>query len=167
MLQENERKRRPRCKPGIAHCFSNYAVPKSNDGLEVDDDIWWTMPSYYYQIGNTMGMERLYQHKELECFITFSVEDEGCSILRQVEAKIRNGARFSDGERLVIKKDGSFLFDDEYTVEFRNSENCYGPCLRIVVLGIEEEFQSLPEKEAWEWLSAHGPLIDPYASYYD
>ena len=84
-----------------------------------------------------------------------------------VMAKPQPLAHRGVAKRLVIKKDGSFLFDDEYTVEFRNSENCYGPCLRIVVLGIEEEFQSLPEKEAWEWLLAHGPLVDPYEEYYD
>lgn len=143
-------------KPHIAYISSDYAIPKSQETDEYFGE--W----YYYQISRTLGLESDFGHPEIETLITFSVDCGGNSVLRDISEAVRNGARFCVGDKAKFNRN----YCSEYTVEFRQSNSCYGPCIRAVVLGIEEEYQSLSEKEAFEWIESHGPLIDPYEAYY-
>lgn len=150
--QRRREERRKNCKPGVAYVSSDYVLPTPDE----EDEFW--IPSYYYQIARTLGLKR-YGHPELETLITYSVERGGYSLLTYLARLVREGASFAAGMRVEIP--------DRYpgwvlcTVEFRESQDAYGPCLRAVVLGLEEEYQAPPSKEAERWLMAHGPLCDP------
>lgn len=149
-MKKQEIKRRVRV--GTAVTFSHIAYPKS-----YSEEDWF--PDCYLQIAQTLGLKTKYGHPELETLVTFSMEGLGYSVLKQLITAVENGERFSGGDRTRVT--GSFYRTKDVTVEFRNSENCYGPCLRAVVLGLEEEFQNMSSDEASEYLHALSPLIDP------
>lgn len=166
------RRRRP-VKPHVSYISTDYAVP-----FHDEDDEWW-FPDYYYQISNTLGLSERFDHPELEAFITFDVAEGGYSVLRYLCSNIEKGAKYKAGDRIELPLTNNYgggnlddlldeLTDDTDStstcrvVEFVESQNSYGPCLRAVVLGIEEKYQSLSENDAIKWLYDHGPLIDPY-----
>lgn len=151
--RRREERRRNR-KPMVSYISSDYAVP-TPDG---EDAFWY--PSYYYQITRTLGLEQQCSHPELQTLITYSVENGGYSLLGNLAQRVRKGARFAAGERVEVPC--AYYEWETCTVEFRESKDEYGPCLRAVVLGLEEEYQALPSEEADRWLIAHGPLYDPY-----
>ena len=115
---------------------------------------------YYLQISRTLGLAENYGHPELQTLISLSGNNGGYSVLNYLVKQIQKGARYQAGDRVTIPD-----FFGNYTVEFRESRDTYGACLRAVVLGLEDNFQSLNENEAFAYLNAHGPLIDPYVGY--
>ncbi len=154
--EERQRSREERCKnrkPGVAYVTSNYAEPAPDE----EDEFWY--PSYYYQIARTLGLKR-YGHPELEALITYSVDNGGYSLLKYLAQRVREGVRFAAGEQVEVPC--AYYEWETCTVEFRESRDAYAPCLRAVVLGLEEEYQALPSEEADRWLTARGPLYDPY-----
>lgn len=157
-MTEQERKtRRVRVRnakpyPGIA--FTNYASIEDDEGFAF----------YYLQISRTLGLERSYDHPELQTLITLSTEAGGSSVLTYLVKQVRNGVRYHAGDRVEVPD--PFCPQSLHTVELRESCDCYGPCLRAVVLGMEDAYQSMSEGEALAYLNAHGPLTDPYAAYY-
>ena len=157
MTNEKKRKRiregMENRKPGVAYVSSNYAVPFADE---------FGFSPYYYQISATLGLSRDFAHPDIEALITFEVDCGGDSVVRHLAERVREGERFAAGQRVTVPGN---LWQKTFTVEFRESENAYGKCLRAVVLGIETEYQSLPEREAFKFLCSHGPLKDPYERY--
>lgn len=155
-MENNLRERRRRCRstrPSIV--VGGIADVRTDEELE---DPWY-VPSHYRQFSCTLGMERLDGHPNVETLITFRLENMGHSVLSDVVEAVVKGARYAAGDRATFAH--SDAFREPYTVEFRASENVYGPCLRAVVLGIEEELQALPTAEADALIASHDPLIDP------
>ncbi len=155
-IEERRKKIRERMKnrkPGVAYVSSNYAAPFADE---------FGFSPYYYQISSTLGLARDFGHPDIEALITFDVDFGGDSVVRHLAERVRGGEKFSAGQQVTVP--GNY-WQKTFTVEFRESENAYGECLRAVVLGLEEEYQSLPEREAFEYLAAHGPLKDPYERY--
>ncbi|MBQ8684415.1 MAG: hypothetical protein IJ518_07880 [Clostridia bacterium] len=155
--QERRRRREERLrnrKPGIGITFSNYAYPQ----VPADADEWW-YPEYYLQYAATLGLERGYGHPEIEALITFNTTYTGHSVVSYLVKTIKDGARYASGDRVDIP--GFYSWQVLGTVEFRESRNSYGPCLRAVVVGVEEAFQSLPYDEIDPYLMANGPTYDP------
>ncbi len=157
MTQEERRarleERRKNRKPSVSYVISNITTPCAAEDFEDYCGFW-----FYYQTATTIGLQRDFNHPNLECFITFTCDYGGHSVLQQLGARVKKGERFAAGDRTTVVD----TFKLPWEVEFRESQNPYGPCLRAVVLGIGEEFQSLSYQEADEWLNSHGPLIDPY-----
>ena len=148
----NKRRRRvPR--PSIV--VGGIADVRTDEQLE---DVWY-VPTHYRQFSCTLGMERLDGHPNVETLITFRLENMGHSVLTDIVKAVEKGARYAAGDRATFTRPDAF--HEPYTVEFRESENGYGPCLRAVVLGIEEELQRLPTAEADALIASHDPLIDP------
>ena len=138
-----------RVKVGTAIISSGYTPCSDEDQF----------PLYFYQISRTLGLEK-YGHPELETLITLSVNNGGSSILRYLVRCVESGQRFMRGQRFVIPRSiDNYL---EYVVEFQPSNDEYGFCLRAVVIGIEEEYQSMPSENAYEFLASTGELLDPY-----
>lgn len=152
--QRRREERRKNRKPGVGYVSSDYAVPAPDE----EDEFW--IPSYYYQIARTLGLKQ-YGHPELQALITYSVEYGGYSLLKYLAQRVREGVRFAAGEQVEIPHRYP-SWGPLCTVEFRESRDAYGPCLRAVVLGLEEEYQALSSEEADRWLMAHGPLYDPF-----
>ncbi len=144
----NERKNRTH-KKGLAMVIGNYHP--------VGDD-WF--PSYYLQYARTLNLEEDYGHQNIQALINFDVEMGNNTVVNQVFRAIKNGASFKAGDRFIVREQNGFR--EEHTVEFSETKDCYGPCLRAVVLGVEAELQALPTEEAVEQLENSGPAIDPY-----
>ncbi|MBO5358930.1 MAG: hypothetical protein J6A78_06385 [Clostridia bacterium] len=144
----NERKNRTH-KKGLATVIDNYRA--------VGED-WF--PSYYLQYARTLNLERDYGHPNIQALINFNVEMGDHMVINQVYRAIKKGAYFKAGDRFTVRED--YGFKREHTVEFFDTEDCYGTCLRAVVLGLESELQSLPTNEALAQIEAVGPGIDPY-----
>lgn len=139
-------------RPRAAISFSDYAVAGSED-----PEFGWDFDGYYLQIANTIGLYH-FDHPEIEALISFHMDLTGHSIVTYLADAVRDGARYAPGDRVEVP--GPFPWN-RHTVEFRAFTNARGTYLRAVVLDLEEEFQSLPTDEAYNWLTAYGPLIDP------
>lgn len=150
---ETTEKRRRRFKPKAAVVVGDLADPNYDA-----EDVWY-VPSYYLQHSCTLGMKRIHNHPEVEALISFHRDMMGHSVLTDVMTAVQNGAHYAAGDRATFPVPHALF--DTYTVEFRESTNCYGPCLRAVVLGMEEAFQALPTAEADAAISAYPDRIDP------
>lgn len=103
-----------------------------------DDPEWVTA---YRQVACTHGLSRQ-GLPELEVLLTRTAEN--CSILSDALREMQvSGARYAAGDRVTFGQGGY-----RYTVEFRRSYCPSGACLRIVVPGVDEDFQSLPANTA-------------------
>lgn len=144
--------KRPRVNGSVAVSFSHIAYPKS-----YEEEDWF--PSCYLQIARTFGLKTKYGHPEIETLITFRTDNLGYSVLKQLITAVKNGERFSHGDRTKVT--GSFYWEKDVTVEFREVNSPHGAYLRAVVLGLEEDFQSLSKEDADSFLNSLAPLIDP------
>lgn len=135
-------------RKGFAFTISDYCSVW-NDGF-----------SPYMQIARSLGVDRDYNHPNIEALINFDVELGHHSVLEKILNDIKNGARYAAGDRTTIR---GYPLNEEYTVEFRESHDEFGYCLRAVVLGIAEEYQSLPTDKAYDYLKKQESLWDPFA----
>lgn len=148
--KKNREERRKRRK-GFAFTISDYC-PTNECGFPP-----------YKQIARSLGVDWDYDHLNIEAMINFDPSTGQHTVMSFVLNQIAAGARFSHGDRISYR---AGHWNDEYIIEFRESEDSYGPCLRAVVLGIEEEFQSLPSDEAYALIATSADRIDPMESYY-
>ena len=152
-MEQLTKRRRP-FKPSVGIVCGDIA---DLTPAEIDEEEW-DIPSYYLQISRTLGMERVHGLPEVQTLITHTIEYMGHSVLEDLLRAVREGVRFKAGDRLTLTPRNTWK--EPYEVELRESADNYGPCLRAVVLGIEEDFQSLPTEEAETALLAYAPLID-------
>ena len=113
-------------------------------------------PTAYRQVAYTRGLARQ-GYPELETLLTRS--QTNYSVLNDALQEIRrNGTCFAEGDRFTFGTGGY-----RYTVEFRRSYAPTGPCLRIVLPGVEETFQSLPANMAADLIDWDPDAFDlPY-----
>ena len=116
----------------------------------------------YRQIARSLGLDWDYNHPNIEAMINFDPSLGQHTVMTHVLNTIAAGARYAPGDRIRYKWD---RWNDEYIIEFRESCDAYGPCLRAVVLGIEEEFQSLDSDAACAYISRHATRRDPFEEY--
>ena len=95
-------------------------------------------------------MDEHYDHPEIEMLINFNREERDNRMFEGILYSIATGKRYKAGDRATITSENALI--KSCVVEFRESENSFGKCLRAVVLGMEEEFQSLPTDKALEYI---------------
>jgi hypothetical protein len=155
IIRKREERRKNR-KPGLA-------VVTGGCVAVFDGDTEWPAPQYYLQFSTTMGLNRDFGHPNIESLISTSSEAGGASIVYALARRVRSGERFSVGDRVELTFDGWGM--SRCTVELRESANNYGPCLRAVVIGVEEELQNMEYADAEEHIASRGPIIDPWEGY--
>ena len=149
---EERRERKPRARrKGFAFVISDYC--------SVDE---YGFPPYK-QIARSLGVDRDYDHPNIEALINFSPELGSHTVISYVLNKIAEVARLAPGDRITYSAPETSY--QEYTIEFRESEDEYGPCLRAVLLGIMSEYQPLPSHEAHADICASPYRVDPLADY--
>ena len=134
-IEERRKKIRERMqnrKPGVAYVSSNYAAPFADE---------FGFSPYYYQISSTLGLPRDFSHPDIEALITFDVDFGGDSVVRHLAERVRGGEKFSAGQQVTVP--GNY-WQKTFTVEFRESENAYGECLRAVVLDSRKSINLSP-----------------------
>ena len=151
MKEQERRMRRVKVSPAIVS--GNCIVP-----YEDDEEALW-MPGYYLQLAQTLGLHR-YGHPEIAARITFTLEDGGADVLRQLCRMVVQGRRFAPGDRVQLALG---VWKERYTVAFYPHTTAYGDCLLAVVEELDEEFQRLSEAAAEERIARHPHPIDPYA----
>lgn len=149
MNEQEKRTRRAKVGPAIV---SSDCVP-----VGTLDDLW--PASYYLQLTQTLGLYR-WDHPELAARITFTVDDGGADVLRQLCRMVIQGRRFAPCDRVEII---AGPWREKHTVELRRHTTDYGDCLLAVVLGVEEDFQQLSEEAAMATVIKSPHAIDPYA----
>lgn len=133
-------KRKSRIRIGYSFTMSTYAY---RGGDEYADN-------YRLQIACSLGMDEHYDHPEIEMLINFNREERDNRMFEGILYSIATGKRYKVGDRATITSENALI--KSCVVEFRESENSFGKCLRAVVLGMEEEFQSLPTDKALEYI---------------
>lgn len=117
----------------------------------------------YKQIARSLGVDRDYDHPNIEAMINFDPTLGQHTVMSHVLKTIAGGARYAPGDRIDYQTGSPW--NEAYIIEFRASCDDYGPCLRAVVLGIEEEYQSLPSEAAYAHISAYAMRRDPFNGY--
>ncbi len=156
--EERMRRREERLKnrkPGLAVVSGSCVMV-----CEASDDFEGEFPAYYLQQATTMGLDRDFSHPNIEALITMTAEQGGADIVYFLARQVRSGVRFSAGDRVEFSY-GAFG-SQRCTLELRESRNVYGPCLRAVVIGVEEELQAMNEAEAAAHIASRGPAFDPW-----
>lgn len=129
-----ERKRRD--IKGFAFATSSYTYR----GYDGNNDY------YRLQVSCSIGIKDDYNHPEIETLINLSQGEYENSVITGIINLISTGKQYKAGDRETLTL--QYSVQDSCVVEFRESENCYGKCLRAVILGVQEEFQSLPTDDA-------------------
>ena len=151
----NREERRRRAKPGPAIVSGDCVAPWEED----DEELWFS--AYYLQLAQTLGLRR-FDHPEIAARITFTLQNGGADVLRQLCHMVVQGRRFAAGDRVEITVGP---WRESRTVELRQHTTVYGQCLLAVVLGVEEDFQQLSEEAAQDRIAQSRYPIDPYARY--
>lgn len=154
-MEENQKTEK---RPRGSRCRNTRAAIVISNYLPVGD--WEGGFSYYLQSARSLGLEERYQHPDIQALINFDPEMGRHSVLEAILNTIYEGAKYAPGDRLTLP--AANPWDIEHTVEFRSIEDAYGKCLRAVVLGLEEEFQSLADKDVIPAMEKRGQLTDPF-----
>lgn len=133
-------RRKSRIRRGYSFTSSSYAF-RGCDEYDCD---------YRLQVTHSIGLENDYNHPDIEMLINFNRGEHGNRVLEDILYSISTGKQYKAGDRETIMLSDSRV--KSCVVEFRESESRFGKCLRAVVLGMEEEFQSLPTEKALEYI---------------
>ena len=133
-------KRKSRIRIGYCFTMSTYAYRGCDEYAD----------NYRLQIACSLGLDEHYDHSDIEMLINFNREERDNRIFENILYSIATGKRYKAGDRATITSENALI--KSCVVEFRESENSFGKCLRAVVLGMEEEFQSLPTDKALEYI---------------
>lgn len=102
-------------------------------------------PSVRREVSRTLGFPEDFGHPDVEVFYKFGEEPYGNFLLSLIHGKVKDGAHFSEGDRLSFKMDSC---GNEYTVEFRTVKVNKEELLRAVVLELDREYQAVSTADA-------------------
>ena len=97
------------------------------------------------QVARTFGMMRDFGHPDVEVLYNFGDEPYHYPLLSLIHSNVTKGVRYKAGNRISFK---GGVFEEDFTVEFRNITVDGEQLLRAVILELDTDYQSLPTAKA-------------------